>query len=116
MSTPSIPLGGNPRGAEAPLLHRISAATGLRFGNDGHTTEPPSRERASFQPDRYGDRWAPVLFVWATADEQPDFGVDFAGLGGSVRYGWGEHPGVYVTGMVQLDSTKHGPGERPTTS
>ena len=47
-----------------------------------------------------------MLFVWETAEEQPDFGVDVAGLAGSVRYGWGDHPSVYVTGMVQLDATK----------
>jgi hypothetical protein len=102
------PDGGPPNGDAliAAAVAHVSAATSLRFVYDGHTTESPARERASYQPDRYGDRWAPVLFVWETADEQPDFGVDVAGLGGSVRYGWGDHPGVYVTGMVQLDATK----------
>ena len=87
---------------------RASAATGLRFVNDGHTTEGASKQRQAFQPDRYGDRWAPVLFVWETADEQPDFGVDLAGLGGSSPFSWGDHPAVYVTGTVQLDATKLG--------
>ena len=36
MSTPSIPPGGNPRGAEAPLLHRISAI----FGAGGQDVSP----------------------------------------------------------------------------
>jgi hypothetical protein len=49
-----------------------------------------------------------VLFVWETADEQPDVGVDVAGLGGSAQFSWGDHPAVYVTGAVQLDVTKLG--------
>jgi Matrixin len=51
-----------------------------------------------------------VLFVWETADEQPDFGVDVAGPGGSAAFSWGDHPAVYVTGAVQLDATKLGKG------
>ena len=49
-----------------------------------------------------------MLFVWETADEQPDFGVDVAGLAGSAQFSWGDHPAVYVTGAVQLDATKLG--------
>jgi hypothetical protein len=92
----------------AAAVAQVSAATGLRFVSDGGTTESPAGERASFQPDRYGDRWAPVLIVWETASEQPDFGVDVAGLGGSTRMVWGDHPAKYVTGMVQLDAAKLG--------
>jgi hypothetical protein len=92
----------------AAAVARASAATGLRFVNDGHTTEGATKQRQAFQPDRYGDRWAPVLFVWETADEQPDFGVDIAGLAGSAPISWGDHPAVYVTGVVQLDAAKLG--------
>lgn len=102
---------GAPPGGEALIaaaVARASSATGLRFVNDGHTTEAASSQRQAFQPDRYGDRWAPVLFVWETADEQPDFGVDVAGLAGSAQFSWGDHPAVYVTGAVQLDATKLG--------
>lgn len=102
---------GAPPGGEALIaaaVARPSSATGLRFVNDGHTTEAASSQRQAFQPDRYGDRWAPVLFVWETADEQPDFGIDVAGLAGSAQFSWGDHPAVYVTGAVQLDATKLG--------
>jgi hypothetical protein len=102
---------GGPAGGDALIgaaVAQVSAATGLRFVNDGHTTESPSGDRASFQPDRYGDRWAPVLILWETASEQPDFGVDVTGLGGSTRVGGGDHPASYVTGMIQLDASKLG--------
>jgi len=101
---------GAPPGGEAPIAAAVAraSATGLRLTNDGHTTEGASKQPAAFQPDRYGDRWAPVLFVWETADEQPDFGVDVAGLAGSAQFSWGDHPGVCVTGAVQLDATKLG--------
>ena len=100
------PSGGD--GLIAAAVARASAATGLRFINDGHTTEGASRQRQAFQPYRYGDRWAPVLFVWESADEQPDFGVDVAGLAGICPVLVGDHPAVYVTGTVQLDATKLG--------
>ena len=65
--------------AAAAAVAGAGAATGLWFVNDGRTAEAASRQRQAFQPDRYSDRWAPVLLVWETADEQPDFGVDVAG-------------------------------------
>ena len=71
--------------AVARSVAAVSAATGLVFVDDGATTEAPSPQREAFQPDLYGDRWAPVLFAWATADEVPDFGVDVAGEAGQSR-------------------------------
>jgi len=65
--------------AAAAAVAGAGAATGLWFVNDGRTAEAASRQRQAFQPDRYSDRWTPVLLVWETADEQPDFGVDVAG-------------------------------------
>jgi hypothetical protein len=44
---------------------RISDATGIAFVYEGPTDEEASVERPVFQPDRYGDRWAPVLIAWA---------------------------------------------------
>lgn len=100
---------GAPADGEA-LIHRavaqVGAATGLRFVSDGLTTEAPTADRAAYQPDRYGNRWAPVLVAWVTASENPAFTVDIAGLAGSVRISWGDHPARYVTGVVQLDATK----------
>src|SRR6185503_15312510 len=43
---------------------RISSATGIAFVYDGLSDEVPTQERPVFQPDRYGDRWAPVLIGW----------------------------------------------------
>jgi len=43
----------------------VSAATGIVFVYDGLTDEIPQRDRSPYQPDRYGDRWAPVVIAWA---------------------------------------------------
>ena len=45
---------GAPPGADgliAAAVGRASAATGLRFVNDGHTTEGASKQRPALQPD-----------------------------------------------------------------
>jgi hypothetical protein len=46
-------------------VERISAATGIAFEYEGITDEEPTAYREAFQPDRYGDRWVPVLIAWA---------------------------------------------------
>lgn len=87
-------------------LVEVSAATGLVFRVEGTTDEPPSDDRLPFLPDRYGDRWAPVLIAWSDAEEYPRFDGDVAGTGGST---WSEGPDgayTYVSGSVTLD----GPG------
>lgn len=48
---------------------QVTAATGLQFLEEGATTEAPSETRPAYQPDRYGDRWAPVLVAWSSAAE-----------------------------------------------
>ncbi len=45
-------------------IRRVEAATGLAFVNDGPTDEPASVNRARSQPERYPNRWAPILIVW----------------------------------------------------
>jgi hypothetical protein len=96
---------GEPPGGEALVataVQRVSTATGLRFVDDGTTTEAPDPDRAAYQPDRYGKRWAPVLVAWSDAAETPQLAGDVAGLGGSAsvtRRGLA----VYVTGAVTLD-------------
>jgi len=96
------PAGGNKIVTDAVL--RVSKATGLRFVFDGATSEAPSRERPSYQPERYGDRWAPVLISWVTSRENPDFAADVTGEGGSSYVGFPNRPSAYVTGAVQLDA------------
>ncbi|WP_432519770.1 hypothetical protein [Kineococcus sp. SYSU DK006] len=53
---------GAPTGAQQLMqqaIARVSAATGLRFIDDGATTEAPSPQRRPYQSERYGERWAP---------------------------------------------------------
>ncbi|WP_138758550.1 matrixin family metalloprotease [Modestobacter altitudinis] len=96
-----------PAGGRA-LVHaaiaEVSAITGLQFVYDGDTTESPSNDRSSHQPDRYGDRWAPVLISWATGAEVPDFAGGIIGLAGSRAFSTSTGAGVYVTGAVELDA------------
>ena len=85
-------------------MARISEVTGLTFVYDGTTDEDPSAERPQFQPERYGDRWVPVLVTWETAQENPAFARRVIGQAGS---GAARRPGVpvvFVTGLVRLNA------------
>lgn len=82
----------------------LSAATGLRFVADGTTKEPASFDRDAYQPDRYGDRWAPLLIAWPTGAEQPDFVGNNIGEAGSQYVYVNGGPRVYVTGVALFDS------------
>ena len=62
-------------------LRDVGAAAGLRFVVDGEVDEPPSEDRPAFDPDRYGDRWSPVLVTWSDAVEHPPLG-EALGLAG----------------------------------
>lgn len=57
-----------------------------------------------FQPERYGDRWAPVLVTWSTPAEVPELRDRVAGLGGPAAVGLDQSPMVNVTGSVALDA------------
>lgn len=83
-------------------LEAAGRATGLQFVVDGPTDEPPRENRPPYQPDRYADRWAPVLIAWSDPAEHPMLDGDIAGLGGSTAIDTGDGP-VYVTGEVILD-------------
>jgi hypothetical protein len=69
------------RGREdlAEALRRISAVSGLGFLDEGDTDELPQRGRPAYQPERYGDRWAPLLVAWV-----PPSATDL-GLGAGVQ-------------------------------
>lgn len=101
----------NPQNAPADAMEmilravaRVQTATGLEFVYDGETDEKPDKQRAPYQPRRYGeDRWAPVLMAWS--DE-----VEFPVLSGYVLGAAGPHAEytddldlVYVTGSVVFD-------------
>jgi hypothetical protein len=87
------------------VAREVATATGLVLVDDGATTEAAGDQRASFQPDRYGDRWAPVLVRVADAVTVPSLDGDVAGaalaasatdLRTGVRH--------YVSGEVLLDA------------
>lgn len=107
---------GAPPGATVLVeeaLSRISVASGLRFVYDGTTDEGWSEDRALFQPDRYGDRWAPVLVSWATPGEVPALEGTVAGVAGSQAVTAGG-PWVFVTGTVTIDAGwAEGPARSP---
>ncbi|GAA1347085.1 matrixin family metalloprotease [Arthrobacter roseus] len=84
----------------------ISAATGLRFIDDGETDEKSSDERSPYQPDRYGDRWAPVLIAWSSPEEIPDLTGSVAGLGGGQPHKAVDSPWVFVSGQIDLDTAQ----------
>lgn len=99
-----------PRGGAAGIqraIAAVSAATGLQFVRDANTDEAPDRDRDAYQPDRYGDRWAPVLVAWATVDEVPDFGVDVAGEAMTQRVTTPSGDEAFVTGAVLLDPASY---------
>ena len=96
------PEGGNDVVRSA--IARMSEVTGLQFVDDGTTDEPTTVERPIFQPDRYGDRWAPVLIAWETEEQNPALAGDTVGQAGSVSVSLGDGPRVFVTGTVSLDA------------
>ncbi|GAB15245.1 hypothetical protein ARGLB_083_01350 [Arthrobacter globiformis NBRC 12137] len=96
-----------PEGAAGlvPLaIQAISKATGIQFVDDGATDEQPSDQRAPYQPETYGERWAPLLISWTTPDVTPKLGGKVIGTGGSTYYSYGTGPKSYVTGSLELDA------------
>ena len=45
-------------------VKKVEEATGLTFVNEGATDEQPVVNRLLSQPQRYGERWAPILVAW----------------------------------------------------
>jgi hypothetical protein len=98
-------------------FQRLGAATGIAFVYDGPTTEGhvPFGQRKTYQPDRYGPRWAPILVSWTTADGEPLLGGSVLGYGGSSSFWSGTSDEAYVTGEVVFDTVQDGlrPGFGP---
>jgi hypothetical protein len=65
-------------------IAEVSRDTGLFFTDDGATTEAPNAQRSPYQPDRYGNTWAPVLIAWSNAQEYPGLAGDVVGLAGPI--------------------------------
>ena len=87
----------------AAALAEVGRVSGLRLVVDGPSDEPADFSREAFQPDRYGDRWAPVLVAWSDPGEVTDLEGDVAGVGGSSWLEIDRTSRVYVTGLVALD-------------
>jgi Matrixin len=96
-----------PTGAEhlvPEAVTTISAATGITFIYDGTTTEQPSPQRPPYQPDVYGERWAPLLIAWTTPEAAPQLKGKVIGTGGSTHYSYDDGPKTFVTGSLDLDA------------
>ncbi len=97
------PAGAPHRGVEDvhEAFRIASEATGLRFVYDGTTNEPAQRDRPLYMPDRYGERWAPVLVGWTN---QPGvFDEHDAGAAGSGYVANSDGHLVYVSGGIILN-------------
>jgi hypothetical protein len=96
-----MPAGGADLVREA--LGEVSAATGLRFVDDGVTTERFGQYREAIQPARYGPRWAPVLIDWVEERELAFVGEEIAGAASPHSVApTGPGSERYVTGVVGL--------------
>jgi hypothetical protein len=97
---------GAPAGGHATLvaaMAELSARTGLRIVYEGVSSEGPQQSRETYQPERYGDRWAPVLVAWADPSEAPLLTGDVAAYAGPQL--WGTHRAGstrYVSGQVVI--------------
>lgn len=100
------PTGAPPDFADrvSAVIAEISAATGFAFVNDGMAVEPASASREPFQPDLYGDRWAPAPIRFADSTVIPGFATEHVGLGGPVSVR-ATPDGVqhFVSGFAYLD-------------
>ncbi|WP_456824558.1 matrixin family metalloprotease [Cellulomonas sp. P5_E12] len=103
-SATGAPTGGDQMIADA--VAAVHAATGLVFVNDGTTDEAPNpaSPRSMSQPDRYGDRWSPVLISWDTPATNVRLAGDIAGVGGPQSVSLDGTLFVSVTGIVSLDA------------
>ncbi|MFV0317063.1 MAG: matrixin family metalloprotease [Microthrixaceae bacterium] len=102
---------GAPEGAQVLLedaIARTSAATGLQFEAVGTTDEVWSKQREPYQPERYGESWAPALIVWSNEQELAGLAGYIAGLGGPSVASDRDGTGVSVSGSVALDRDQLG--------
>lgn len=87
--------------AVTEAVQEVSRATGLQLVVEGTTTEQAAETRGAYQPDRYGERWAPILVDWTTGGAERGF----AGHGGAVSLTPPDSEKAhYVTGQVTLDA------------
>lgn len=87
----------------AAAISVVAETTGLDIVIAGETDERPRARRPPYQPDTYGDRWAPVLVAWA---EPNDRGLPLTdgdrGLAIPIAVGM-QGDRTYVTGQIVLN-------------
>lgn len=85
-------------------------ASGMKFVYDGPTDEVTTPDRPAYQPDRYGDRWAPILISWTEGLPVSSTAVDaegkrpIAAAGSHIEVNE-DGRSVYVTGAASFDAT-----------
>jgi hypothetical protein len=82
-------------------VQRIAKVSGLTFQYDGLTDEPVTFARSAFQPERYGNRWAPIIVGWTDLSEVSD---DSVAIANSVFLTNDDLLPVRVTGSVIIDT------------
>ena len=99
------PRGGPPGSYEAveQTVEQIRQATGLDIAVTGETDETYSSGRDPVQPERYGNKWAPILVTWTESALVPQFQGNAVGLGGSLQVTTKKSPASYVTGEITLN-------------
>jgi hypothetical protein len=98
---------GAPAGAEQLVesaVAQLSAATGLVLVFDGPSDEVPAADRNPHQPERYGDRWAPVLLAWSDGQQDAELAGHAAGYASPVALDPDGRGPRIVTGQVVLDA------------
>jgi len=102
--------GGSLQDVQDAVL-RLTEATGIAFAYDGLSDETPALDRDAYQPERYGDRWAPVLIGWADPRTSSiEFVVDgqaAAGVAGPLTPDAGAD--IYVSGVVAINAADPNP-------
>ena len=106
------PQGGEKLVEQAAVI--IGGATGMVFTVEGTTDEPYAEDREMFQPDRYGDRWAPIVVWWETPQNASVLAGSVAGYAGPTGISISPNPlapagstasgPALVTGQVLLDA------------
>ncbi|GEA82250.1 hypothetical protein CUD01_26940 [Cellulomonas uda] len=87
------------------VLSELEAVTGLVLVVDGTTDEDARVGRSPVQPERYGDRWAPLLVQFSDESRVPELEGDVAGIGGPQVVDRGDGLLVAVSGAVWIDTT-----------
>jgi hypothetical protein len=70
----------------------------------GPTDEVWAKNRTPYLPERYGQRWAPVLVVWSTEQQVPGLTGYIAGFAGPTAVPAPDGTLAFVSGQVVLDT------------